>query len=401
MSKTLDDIFDRVVDDIYKGKIRSGDVDPEFIQELAQEVWKAVKKGYNLDFDSPGLQTHDFEMLQHLERNVYVFYGFQNYHQLRDITSLLYDEQGNVRPFADFKKDVKDIDENYNVNYLAAEYDFAVNSSAMASRWVQFQVEKGALPFLQYQTVGDSRVRASHAALDKIIKKVDDPFWNNYYPPNGWGCRCSVRQLTEGEETKIDKSLLPELPPMFRNNTAKQGVVFPESHPYYNVNKQTRQSILKAVEKIIPNRQEFQRVHEGKKGGYVDVHPAHSKQERVENIETGIILANQGYKVKLLAVSSKPGAKNPDAMIGIKQFEIKHNHKASKGAIDSELRKAKSQANNILLHVKSSIKPGALASAIQNRVARSENVQSLMLYYQGKLLVFTRKQILNKGFKIE
>ena len=41
--------------------------------------------------------------------------------------------------------------------------------------------------------------REQHLAWDGLILRHDDPFWRTHYPPNGWGCRCSVRSLTARE----------------------------------------------------------------------------------------------------------------------------------------------------------------------------------------------------------
>lgn len=44
----------------------------------------------------------------------------------------------------------------------------------------------------KYVTVGDERVRPSHAALDGVTLPKDDPFWQTNTPPNGWNCRCQL-----------------------------------------------------------------------------------------------------------------------------------------------------------------------------------------------------------------
>jgi SPP1 gp7 family putative phage head morphogenesis protein len=56
-----------------------------------------------------------------------------------------------------------------------------------------------ALPYWQYQAVNDSRTRPTHRALSGKIYRCDHPFWQVWYPPNGYRCRCSVRALSEAE----------------------------------------------------------------------------------------------------------------------------------------------------------------------------------------------------------
>lgn len=53
-------------------------------------------------------------------------------------------------------------------------------------------VVKHLLPIWQYWTVGDDRVRPEHRVLHRFAARADDAVWHKIYPPNGYGCRCSV-----------------------------------------------------------------------------------------------------------------------------------------------------------------------------------------------------------------
>jgi SPP1 gp7 family putative phage head morphogenesis protein len=61
-----------------------------------------------------------------------------------------------------------------------------------------------ALPFWQYWTVGDDRVRPEHAVLDGFLARAIDPVWRKIYPPSGFNCRCSVVPIPEEEALKLD-----------------------------------------------------------------------------------------------------------------------------------------------------------------------------------------------------
>ena len=57
---------------------------------------------------------------------------------------------------------------------------------------------------LQYVTAGDEKVRDDHAILDGVVADINDPFWNTYYPPNDWNCRCDVIQLSNPDAPATD-----------------------------------------------------------------------------------------------------------------------------------------------------------------------------------------------------
>lgn len=137
-------------------------------------------------------------MRERLERSNYIFSGMKTFHELNEAFPSLLDENGNRKPFEQFLNDVQKIDSTYNRNYLRAEYNFVEASAQMAAKWEGF-MKDGDRYNLQYRTAGDDKVRPEHAALDRVTLPITDPFWEEYYPPNGWNCRCTVVQVRKSK----------------------------------------------------------------------------------------------------------------------------------------------------------------------------------------------------------
>ena len=181
------------------------------------------------------------ELTAAIDENTFYFSGFKTHHELVEASRLLKDDDGNFKPFEQFRRDVEAIDSTYNRNYLQAEYNFAAAASQMAVKWKEWE-QDGDDYDLQYRTAGDDRVREEHAALDGITLPPSDPFWNSYLPPNGWNCRCTTVQVRKGkypqsdpEEAAARGAACTARPKqqIFRFNPGKQQKIFPPKHPYF------------------------------------------------------------------------------------------------------------------------------------------------------------------------
>lgn len=80
---------------------------------------------------------------------------------------------------------------------LALIYNVNTRVAYNVGRYAQLMNSTDTHPFWQYVAVMDSRTRPSHAALNGLVFRYDDPFWKTHYPPNGWNCRCRVRALSQ------------------------------------------------------------------------------------------------------------------------------------------------------------------------------------------------------------
>lgn len=68
-------------------------------------------------------------------------------------------------------------------------------------------------PYWRYITEGDNLVRPAHAQLHNSVYHADDPFWNTFYPPNGWNCRCKVIAVKERDLKREKEWVLRETKP--------------------------------------------------------------------------------------------------------------------------------------------------------------------------------------------
>ncbi len=55
--------------------------------------------------------------------------------------------------------------------------------------------------------------RPEHLAWDGLILPKDDPWWNTHFPPNGWGCKCSVQGVWLDELGDFGKKAPDAAPP--------------------------------------------------------------------------------------------------------------------------------------------------------------------------------------------
>lgn len=228
--------IEKFIRGIWDDRINPQNLDKQFYKKVAGKLEEGVYKGFGKDFIETKWDTPDYNMLYDLRENVYIFSGAKQYQQVREISSLL-TEGNKINSYNDFKKEAILINTRYNDNYLRTEYNSAIAQSSSASKWMDIENNAATMPMLTYRTVGDQRVRQEHKYLDGITRPVGDKFWNTYFPPNDWGCRCDVEQndVTEKTSLKGFKPTEAGVPDLFRFNAGKSRIVFSNKHPYYKV----------------------------------------------------------------------------------------------------------------------------------------------------------------------
>ncbi len=245
-----DKIMERLIKAIHKGGNMV--VDKALLEQTANDLLKALSTGFK---DGVNVVGSDAALLAQLTDNIYNFSGAKTYQQLSDMRNLLVDADGNIRSFTDYKQAVlTNINPKYNQTYLAAEYNTTLSTATEAARWQNIVADKEALPYLRYSAVLDDQTRPEHAALDGTVKPVDDPFWDTYYPPIDWNCRCTIESIDADEAADApatDPALYPEVKELFNNNAGKSGQVFTDAHPYFSgIDPKSQKAIDKAIDNI-------------------------------------------------------------------------------------------------------------------------------------------------------
>lgn len=221
----LDAIIEKALERAFENGVNQSLFDEALWAANIKKMWVGVRNGLPNNWRSEALYK---DLADELQDNLYHFAAFKNHQNMTEISQVLIDENGAVRSFQDFKKNAMPIMDQYNKNWLRAEYNQATGSARMASKWKELEARGGKL---EYIVVNDDRLRPEHAELAGVVLPVNHPFWDTYYPPNGWNCRCTVKWRTEEAENRF-AGQLPKMPAEMQFNPGKMGKVFSPLHPY-------------------------------------------------------------------------------------------------------------------------------------------------------------------------
>lgn len=121
-----------------------------------------------------------------------------------------------------FRKDFDQIVRRYGWSYNGergwrTETIYATNlsTSYAAGRYAQMTDPDmlRARPFWRYRHSDNVRnPRPEHQAQDGKVYRADDAFWKVWFPPNGWGCQCSVEAISARDLKRMGKDA-PDTPP--------------------------------------------------------------------------------------------------------------------------------------------------------------------------------------------
>lgn len=402
--------------------------------------------------ENPFQQTEMSDLMRtRLQESAYIFSGFKTFHELGEAFPSLLDEKGHKKPFNQFLNDVQKIDQTYNKRYLQAEYNFASASSDMAARWEQFAKDEDEY-YLQYRTANDGAVRPEHAALHDVTLPASDSFWDSYYPPNGWNCRCTVVQVLRymHEATPHDEAmqrgsqaLAKDKKGMFNFNPGKQQKLFPDYNPYTiskcrgctkanlklfagdpsnplcsqvcpsirgneKVSAKTKQTIDKALEELHDLRgKEYRsklkeitelkifKQYENEKGIF---YTGGIKSEDFDNqLNAAKKAVSLGYTAYILP--NPKGTRSGDFILERKNYYAAYDLKtiSGKNSVGNRLAESVGQARNVLLNMNTSYNPRSMANEIKWYFEQYCDAEDVVIF-KGKREIKINSKSIGKDF---
>lgn len=312
-----DDIYTDIARQLLEGEDLNTDA---LYKKTAAQLIAAMNNGFGgTSFDDDdSRKALQSKFIQNIEQFSYAK-TLTQFHLFKDY---VFNDKGQKQSFETVRKAVADTGEVFNNNYLRAEHQFVTQSAIMAHKWETLDSE-----YLEFTTVGDSHVRASHKLFDKFTALKTDPIWRRLYTPLDWGCRCTVipgvaKNLSTAYNSDwANKTVDPLVKgTIFDNNAALTGVVFNKDHPYFKVdekkttgtNKPTVLKELKTTEDAsdffanfaIDNPEMFHRGFKALKttkragvNGYTDMNGTiHLKEDITKEVISGLNNIRNGKK---------------------------------------------------------------------------------------------------------
>lgn len=230
-------MLDEFVNAIYGGFDVENSIEPTMWQELTKIMNDATAKGLSKGEFSIDHNRGFLDAVKHANE---IFAAFKTHAMGKSMASKLLDDNGNLKPFDKWMKDISSISSHHVGSWLKTEYNTAVLRAHNAADWRSFVENKDIMPNLRWMPTTSPDAEAVHRGYweKKLTLPVEHPFWNKHHPGDRWNCKCSLEST---DDPASPDDVLDDLPiePAQRgleNNPGKDGKMFNDTHPYFPKN---------------------------------------------------------------------------------------------------------------------------------------------------------------------
>ena len=127
---------------------------------------------------------------------------------LADLRGLIAQAQENGTTLDTFRKGFREAVQKHGWAYQGTEawrtaviYQTNLSTAYHAAHWQQMMDPAVRLvrPYMRYVESSSAEPRVEHKQWYNLVLPKDDPWWLTHYPPNGWGCKCGVVDVSGRE----------------------------------------------------------------------------------------------------------------------------------------------------------------------------------------------------------
>ncbi len=220
------------LEEIYRGMNVRDEIQNDIFRETLRLFNEAASKGLS---DSRWAEDVPDEFINQLRTNNAIWTAFRTHRMQNDIASQLLDENGNLKPFERWVKDIKGMTNHYVRQWLKTEYNTAILRAHQAADWKHFEAEQDVFPNIRWMPTTSPQQDLVHAQYwrNKLTLPVNHPFWKEHRPGDRWNCKCSLEQTDEPTNDEVIKDFKPVAQQAgLENNPGEDGKLFSDSHPY-------------------------------------------------------------------------------------------------------------------------------------------------------------------------
>lgn len=154
---------------------------------------RTADMAYTYNERSDALQTA-------MEINLFQFSASKTLAELQELNRIFRES----KDYRDFERKASEVVGRFNKEWQRTEYDTALAVAEETKNYRRLLRSAKTMPFWEYTSARDARVRYTHRLLDGVILPFNDPRWTKIYPPNGWNCRCTVINRTRNQAKNVD-----------------------------------------------------------------------------------------------------------------------------------------------------------------------------------------------------
>lgn len=183
---------------------------------ISRQLAKSMMMAWNLGVQSETDKANFEEMwgpgtafktaVEYFQNKAFTISKVANADILNDVHDEILKAMEGGMTLEDFQKDVETIFARHGVDPLSPfhirtifQTNLQLNYQAGRYRQMMSPAVTKARPYWRLVAVQDAASRPEHAAMHGMIFRYDHPFWDTWYPPNGFNCRCTVQTVSERE----------------------------------------------------------------------------------------------------------------------------------------------------------------------------------------------------------